>query len=115
MRASSWVRRRRSAGARARCTGSRRPGRAALERWLAIDEAGFELRDEGLPKLFFADALGSGETVRRRMAAKRAHHEAVLGELLAIEAAKGGALPPGRDRPWRTGSGCTHGPWSGAG
>lgn len=70
-------------------------GERALEAWLTAPEAGFELRDEGLLKLFFADAVGSGEAVRRRVAAKRAHHEAVLGELLAIERAKGAELPPG--------------------
>lgn len=69
-------------------------GARALEAWLTTPEAGFELRDEGLLKLFFADALGSLDAVRRRVAAKRAHHEAVLGELLAIEQGKGGDLPP---------------------
>jgi PadR family transcriptional regulator, regulatory protein AphA len=69
-------------------------GRRALADWLATPAGGFELRDEGLLKLFFADALGSGELVRARVAAKRAHHEQVLGELLDIEATKGGELPP---------------------
>jgi PadR family transcriptional regulator, regulatory protein AphA len=59
-------------------------GRAALADWLAQEPRTFELRDEGLLKLFFASA--SPETAAATLEAKRAFHEAKLEDLRAIEA-----------------------------
>ena len=59
-------------------------GRRALHEWLAEAPETFETRDEGLLKLFFADA--SPETAAATLDAKRAYHEAKLTQLRAIEA-----------------------------
>jgi DNA-binding PadR family transcriptional regulator len=59
-------------------------GRERLLHWLREPDAGYELRDEGLLKLFFASALPPGEhadVVR----ALRADREQVLEELRGIE------------------------------
>jgi DNA-binding PadR family transcriptional regulator len=63
-------------------------GAERLREWLAAPPQGVELRDEGLLKLFFADA--APETAAATLDAKRAFHEAKLEQLRAIEA---------RDRP----------------
>jgi PadR family transcriptional regulator, regulatory protein AphA len=65
-------------------------GRRALAEWLASDEFVYEVRDEGLLRLFFADALDTDEAVAlvRRV---RADKQAVLDRLRGIEA----GLPPG--------------------
>jgi DNA-binding PadR family transcriptional regulator len=61
------------------------PGTAALEGWLESDaEPGYELRDEGMLKLFFSDSLPE-----RRLAiveAIRTRHERKLAQLRSIEA-----------------------------
>ena len=59
-------------------------GRRALEAWLAQEPQVFETRDEGLLKLFFADA--SPETAAASLDAKRRYHEEKLKQLRAIEA-----------------------------
>ena len=59
-------------------------GKRALQAWLAQEPHTFETRDEGLLKLFFADA--APETAAASLDAKRAYHEAKLKELRAIEA-----------------------------
>jgi DNA-binding PadR family transcriptional regulator len=59
-------------------------GREALEQWLAEAPETFETRDEGLLKLFFASA--APESAPASLDAKRAYHEAKLGQLRAIEA-----------------------------
>jgi PadR family transcriptional regulator AphA len=59
-------------------------GRGALEEWLAEEPRTFETRDEGLLKLFFADA--APQTAAASLDAKRAFHEAKLKQLRAIEA-----------------------------
>jgi DNA-binding PadR family transcriptional regulator len=59
-------------------------GRGALEEWLAEEPRTFETRDEGLLKLFFADA--APQTAAASLDAKRAYHEAKLQHLRAIEA-----------------------------
>ncbi|MEA2420720.1 MAG: hypothetical protein QOE60_2926, partial [Thermoleophilaceae bacterium] len=59
-------------------------GRRALEDWLAQEPETFETRDEGLLKLFFADA--APETALASLDAKRRYHEAKLKQLRAIEA-----------------------------
>jgi PadR family transcriptional regulator, regulatory protein AphA len=59
-------------------------GRARLHGWLRAPGAGYELRDEGLLKLFFArtlDAAGRLDVVR----AMRADREAVLEQLREVE------------------------------
>jgi DNA-binding PadR family transcriptional regulator len=59
-------------------------GREALEGWLATEPDTFELRDEGLLKLFFASA--SPETAVETLVAKRAHHAENLTRFRALEA-----------------------------
>jgi PadR family transcriptional regulator, regulatory protein AphA len=68
-------------------------GRQALQEWLAEEPGTFESRDEGLLKLFFADA--APETAAASLDAKRRYHEEKLAQLRAIEAsgkAEGHAL-----------------------
>ena len=60
-------------------------GRAALREWLLSPEAGYELRDLGLLKLFFASAL-SREEALEVLAAFRAVREDVLRRLRIVEA-----------------------------
>ena len=59
-------------------------GRRALADWLAQEPQVFETRDEGLLKLFFADA--SPATAAASLDAKRRYHEEKLKQLRAIEA-----------------------------
>jgi PadR family transcriptional regulator, regulatory protein AphA len=59
-------------------------GRRALEDWLEQEPRVFETRDEGLLKLFFADA--SPATAAASLDAKRRYHEEKLKQLRAIEA-----------------------------
>ncbi len=65
-------------------------GRAALRGWLARDPEVFELRDEGLLKLFFASAT-DGDSAASTLAAMGREHRAIVEELEATEAAG----PPG--------------------
>ena len=60
-------------------------GRARLRTWLLDPDAGYELRDQGLLKLFFAGAVERDEAVEivRNM---RADREQILTRLRAIEA-----------------------------
>jgi PadR family transcriptional regulator AphA len=60
-------------------------GRRELRAWLDTDPDVFELRDEGLLKLFFADAAG-GEAAVKALDAKRREHERVIAQLEEIEA-----------------------------
>jgi PadR family transcriptional regulator, regulatory protein AphA len=60
-------------------------GRRELRQWLGVDASVFELRDEGLLKLFFADAAGTDAAIRA-LETKRREHERVLGRLEEIEA-----------------------------
>jgi PadR family transcriptional regulator AphA len=60
-------------------------GRKELQAWLGVDADVFELRDEGLLKLFFADAAG-GEAAVQALDAKRREHERVLARLEEVEA-----------------------------
>jgi DNA-binding PadR family transcriptional regulator len=74
-----------SAGTRRRTRYRLTPaGRAELVRWLQEPIAGYELRDEGLLKLFFADALGRDEAVALVRSFKAAR-EAILERLREIE------------------------------
>jgi DNA-binding PadR family transcriptional regulator len=59
-------------------------GRRHLRDWLAVDPEVFELRDEGLLKLFFADATGGASAIET-LAAKRRHHLEIVEILRAIE------------------------------
>jgi PadR family transcriptional regulator AphA len=70
-------------------------GLEALRAWLRAPAAGYELRDVGLLKLFFADALDDDEqleTVRRL----RAERERVLHELEQLAAVRPGKAACGR-------------------
>ena len=60
-------------------------GRAQLRSWLAIEPETFEMRDEGLLKLFFASA-SPGAAVAA-LTAKRRHHLDKLEQLSVIERA----------------------------
>jgi PadR family transcriptional regulator, regulatory protein AphA len=59
-------------------------GRQVLRGWLAEGPQTYESRDEGLLKLFFADA--APETARDTLAAMHAHHADVAERLRGIEA-----------------------------
>jgi DNA-binding PadR family transcriptional regulator len=59
-------------------------GRKELRAWLHTDPEVFELRDEGLLKLFFADAV-DGESAAATLDAKRRQHEGMVERLKAIE------------------------------
>ena len=60
-------------------------GRRELEAWLSVYAETFELRDEGLLKLFFAEAGGS-EAAIKALDAKRRDHERLLSRLEEMEA-----------------------------
>ena len=60
-------------------------GRRELEAWLAVDAEVFEARDEGLLKLFFAEAGGT-EAALQALDAKRREHERVLARLQEVKA-----------------------------
>ena len=60
-------------------------GRRALRAWLLAPGAGYETRDEGLLKLFFADALPPDEALAL-VRSFREEREGVLARLLEIEA-----------------------------
>jgi PadR family transcriptional regulator AphA len=59
-------------------------GRKQLRRWLADEPSTFEMRDEGLLKLFFASA--SPGAAAAALDAKRRQHEVVVAQLREIEA-----------------------------
>jgi DNA-binding PadR family transcriptional regulator len=59
-------------------------GRREFEDWLEQEPQTFEMRDEGLLKLFFAGS--APDTAPASLDAKRAYHEAKLKQLRAIEA-----------------------------
>jgi PadR family transcriptional regulator, regulatory protein AphA len=63
-----------------------RSGRRALRAWLDAEPEVFELRDEGLLKLFFADAAG-GESAPGTLEAMRRTHERMIERLREVEAA----------------------------
>jgi PadR family transcriptional regulator AphA len=60
-------------------------GRKAFRAWLEREPEVFELRDEGLLKLFFA-GVTTGETAPATLEAKQGHHERVVERLRDIEA-----------------------------
>jgi PadR family transcriptional regulator, regulatory protein AphA len=59
-------------------------GRRALRGWLAQKPETYESRDEGLLKLFFADA--APETAQDTLATMRGHHSETVERLRAIQA-----------------------------
>ncbi len=59
-------------------------GKDALLAWLRAPSSSYELRDEGLLKLFFADALPHGEALGL-FRTIRAQHQAVLDRLHEVE------------------------------
>jgi DNA-binding PadR family transcriptional regulator len=63
-------------------------GDQALDSWLRdSDETGFEMRDLGLLKLFFADGLAPDEAAALARSARR-RHEAVVAALEQVERGK---------------------------
>src|SRR5207237_2111810 len=60
-------------------------GRKQLRAWLDTDPQVYELRDEALLKLFFANATG-GESVAATLDAKRRAHVQIVERLREIEA-----------------------------
>jgi PadR family transcriptional regulator, regulatory protein AphA len=58
-------------------------GRKELRRWLEIEPEVFEMRDEGLLKLFFSGAAPAAAS--KAIEAKRAYHEEKLRQLAEIE------------------------------
>jgi PadR family transcriptional regulator, regulatory protein AphA len=60
-------------------------GRKELRAWLDADPEIFELRDEGLLKLFFADADRGGESAPGTLEGKRRTHERIVQQLKEIE------------------------------
>ena len=61
------------------------PGEKALEEWLTSgEESAFELRDEGLLKFFFSDALPR-EAALANLRAMRARHERTVALLRELE------------------------------
>jgi DNA-binding PadR family transcriptional regulator len=67
-------------------------GRSELRGWLRVPPQTFELRDEGLLKLFFSGAAGP-EDAARTLRAMRDQHQATVERLREIEpraASKGG-------------------------
>jgi DNA-binding PadR family transcriptional regulator len=68
-------------------------GAAALDEWLASDEEPlYELRDEGMLKLFFSDSLPDGRV--RNVRAMRERHRRKLAALEAL-LPKAGEMRPG--------------------
>jgi DNA-binding PadR family transcriptional regulator len=63
-------------------------GREAFDAWLAQPEFSWELRDEGLLKLFFADLLPPAAALEL-VRARRAAHERFLARLRAIQPGPG--------------------------
>ena len=62
-------------------------GEEELKAWLRQPPEVFEMREEGLLKLFFSDALPAEEAVEI-VRAMRVHREAVTAQLRALEATK---------------------------
>jgi DNA-binding PadR family transcriptional regulator len=60
-------------------------GRKALRAWLDAEPEIFELRDEGLLKVFFADAAGGGGSATGTLEAKRRIHKGLAERLRGIE------------------------------
>ncbi len=63
-------------------------GGRELRDWLAVEPDVLEMRDEGLLKLFFADAT-EGDSAVATLDAKRRHHLQRVEELKAIQASAG--------------------------
>src|SRR5204862_28872 len=59
-------------------------GRKRLREWLEVEPEALEMRDEGLLKLFFADAAG-GRSAAATLAAKRRHHLEAAEQLRASQ------------------------------
>src|SRR3954452_15529099 len=60
-------------------------GEAALQEWLGAPPEGFEMRHEGMLKVFFADALPTRERVQR-LRDMEAQHRAKVAALRDVEA-----------------------------
>jgi PadR family transcriptional regulator AphA len=69
-------------------------GQDALQGWLQPDvEPTFEVRDEGMLRLFFSD-LGTAEQRIENLVAMRGLHERTLEQLRALEASEGHMYMP---------------------
>jgi PadR family transcriptional regulator AphA len=68
-------------------------GEEELKAWLRQPPETFEMREEGLLKLFFAEALPREEAVEI-LRAMRAHRESVSAQLRAMEATKSDVEDP---------------------
>jgi PadR family transcriptional regulator AphA len=68
-------------------------GEEELKAWLRQPPATFEMRDEGLLKLFFAGAL-PGDEALEILRAMRVHRQSVATQLRAMEAAKADGMDP---------------------
>ncbi|HVO55163.1 MAG TPA: PadR family transcriptional regulator [Solirubrobacterales bacterium] len=68
-------------------------GEEELKAWLRQPPATFEMREEGLLKLFFAEALPAAEAAEI-VAAMRAHREAVNAQLRELQKLKEGVDDP---------------------
>jgi PadR family transcriptional regulator, regulatory protein AphA len=74
-------------------------GRGALQEWLEPEpDPTFEVRDEGMLKLFFSD-IGTPEQRIRNIRAMRELHERTLAQLSVHEQEKSAEMPEG---PWLT-------------
>ncbi len=62
-----------------------RPGRVELQAWLRAEPEVYEVRDEGLLKLFFAAAT-DGESAPATLEAMRRGHEEIVERLKSVEA-----------------------------
>ena len=69
-----------------------RAGRTELKRWLRNPATGYELRDEGLLKLFFAGAI-SAEDARDLVRNFKVEREAILERLRGIDQERVGGFP----------------------
>ena len=69
-----------------------RTGHAELKRWLREPATGYELRDEGLLKLFFADAIGAKDA-RALVRNLRVERESTLKRLRQIDQGRVGGFP----------------------
>ena len=88
-------------------------GRDALHAWLRESEAGYEMRDEGLLKLFFAGAL-EGDEALDVVRAFRIDREGCSSSCVRFSARRRRRLEA--SRVWRssTASACTNGSSGGA-
>jgi PadR family transcriptional regulator, regulatory protein AphA len=80
-------------------------GQTALGEWLEPEpDPIFEVRDEGMLKLFFSD-IGTADQRIRNIRAMREVHERTLAQLSALEAKSEGQMPAGPELTLELGMG----------